>query len=558
MKFNRYLTLNKKFFAVCVVLTVLLSFLAPLRSILMQRIIDSTALDEVSVNIVVALVFCVLVFLTEKTVKRMQAKVVTKANAKLRCDMVNKILQKNMKSFAESNSATYISNLNNDVEIVSTQYFSVILDLVMQVGFLITATTLLIFIDPIIFLVVIAVSVFPIVSPKIFSKKIASSKSKLSEQLAFYNVKIKDYLNGFELIKSFNIEDKILKMNEEETENLSDMDYKSKKTVFGFSAISSLVSNISFLCVIAFSTILIINGRISFGYLVAITQMMNFVIPPIMSLSNGITNINATKEIRKKINNLLTETTDKSQTDKFKFNNKIEFKKVSFAYDSNAKNVLSDIDLSFDKGKKYAIVGGSGSGKSTLVKLLLQYYSDFNGEISIDDKNIKTFNKESFYRDCPVIHQDTFLFNDTIKNNITLYEDFSDTEINLAIEKSGLSQVICSLDDGIEHFLSENGGNLSGGQRQRISIARALIRNPSLLILDESTSSLDKEISYKIEKSILETKDLTAIVITHKLSENILDLYDEIIVLNNGKIVESGNFDELINNKSYFYNLYSL
>lgn len=162
------------------------------------------------------------------------------------------------------------------------------------------------------------------------------------------------------------------------------------------------------------------------------------------------------------------------------------------------------------------------------------------------------------YKLISAIHQDVFMFDSDIKNNICLFNNYDDEKINRAIELSGLKCIIDRLDKGIDSAVGENGQNLSGGEKQRIAIARAVIRETPILFLDEATSSLDKETSYNIENSILDLKDVTAIVITHKLYEKLLRKYDKILVIKDGRVKEIGTFMELMGNKSYFYNLYNI
>ena len=222
------------------------------------------------------------------------------------------------------------------------------------------------------------------------------------------------------------------------------------------------------------------------------------------------------------------------------------------------RKALDNINITFDKNKKYAIVGESGSGKSTLIKLLMRYYNDYEGKISIDNLNIKNIYSSDLYKNISMIQQNIFMFDDSIKENIRLYSNHDDKDILDACKRSGLDKLLNKLPNGINSLVGENGNKLSGGEKQRIAIARALINNTQILILDESTSALDNETAYNLENSLLNLENLTLITVTHKLIKNILNRYDEIIVMKNGKIIEKGNFEDLINIKGYFYSLYTI
>ncbi|WP_454055470.1 ATP-binding cassette domain-containing protein [Clostridium sp. Marseille-Q7071] len=222
------------------------------------------------------------------------------------------------------------------------------------------------------------------------------------------------------------------------------------------------------------------------------------------------------------------------------------------------RKVLDNITFTLKKGGKYTLVGKSGSGKSTLAKLLLKYYNDYEGTIAIDNNDIKDISFNSLYNNISIIQQDIFMFDASIRENITLFNNYSTDEIYNSIDKSGLKDFIDILPNKAESYIGENGSFISGGEKQRISIARSIIRNTPIIILDEATSSLDKETSYNIEKTLLDIEDLTVIFITHKLSEDLLNSCDEIIVMDDGKIVEEGTYLQLLKNRNYFYNLYNV
>ena len=214
--------------------------------------------------------------------------------------------------------------------------------------------------------------------------------------------------------------------------------------------------------------------------------------------------------------------------------------------------------MKIQKGEKIAIVGMSGSGKSTLLNLLLRFYDVTSGHISIDNQDIQAISAESLYNLMTIVQQDVYIFDDTLRANITLNQSFTDEEINQAVQQSGLESYVLENESGLQTLCGENGSNLSGGQKQRLSIARALIRKTPILLLDEATSSLDNQVTTEIENSILDIQDLTALVVTHKLNENILKRYDRILFMKAGVIVEDGSFGDLMDRRGEFYKLFKL
>ena len=209
-----------------------------------------------------------------------------------------------------------------------------------------------------------------------------------------------------------------------------------------------------------------------------------------------------------------------------------------------------------EAGKKYALVGASGSGKSTLLNLLMGAYDGYQGSITIDGKQLRTVDSDSLYDLISLIGQNVFLFDNTIRENITMFRHFPDEAVNSAVNRSGLAAVIAA--KGENYRCGENGNGLSGGERQRVSIARSLLRNTPVLMLDEATAALDNQTAFEVADAILKLDGLTRIVVTHRLEEALLRQYDEIIVLRDGRIIEQGTFENLMEETGYFHSLFTV
>lgn len=212
------------------------------------------------------------------------------------------------------------------------------------------------------------------------------------------------------------------------------------------------------------------------------------------------------------------------------------------------------VSFQFEKGKSYAIVGPSGSGKSTLLHLLMGADENYTGSIYYDDTDLHRISSDSMHQLISVIWQNVFVFNASIKDNITMFGDFPEEDIQRAVKLSGLEPLIEKR--GENYLCGENGCNLSGGERQRIAIARSLLKKAPILLADEATASLDRETAFYVTKAILGIQDVTRIIVTHALDEELLRRYDCILALHNGKIAESGSFSSLMAQKGYFYSLY--
>lgn len=230
-------------------------------------------------------------------------------------------------------------------------------------------------------------------------------------------------------------------------------------------------------------------------------------------------------------------------------------KNVSY-YHEGGNIGVSNVSFKLDSGKIYGIVGGSGSGKSTLLNLIMKSKPNYSGEIFLDDLELQKLTSQSLYNSISLIQQEVFLFDTTIENNVTMFKEFPQKEIAKALSISGLSKLIEL--KGKDFLVGENGKNLSGGERQRIAIARALIRDNSVILVDEVTSALDNHTAQQINETLINLQGTTRIIVTHRFENQILDQFDEILVMKNGRLVEVGSFKNLMNQKGYFYSLYTV
>ena len=314
---------------------------------------------------------------------------------------------------------------------------------------------------------------------------------------------------------------------------------------------------LSQLGVFVVGTYLAQNGKgMTAGTVLMFVNLMNFLIPPVAELPRLLAGKKAAKGLIDKLADSLSQSSASAGEMVESMGEKISFKDVSFSYDDSDKEVLHDINCEFLQGRSYAIVGGSGSGKSTFLNLLMAANNSYKGEISIGGKDLKTISPDSLYDLMTVIQQNVFIFNSSIKDNVTMFRDFSEESIEEAVSKAHLQELIS--ERGEDYLCGESGKSLSGGEKQRISIARSLLKKSSILLADEVTSALDAKTSHEVINEILELDEMTRIVVTHSLEEAVLRCYDEIVVIKDGTIEEMGDFDTLINNNGYFKALYTV
>ena len=528
---------------------------------MMGFIVDifSNGETEKFVPIILASIFLIiLLFVTECIDGYVMSSYIKNTVNYLRCDIFTKILNKDMKDFSLDNSGKYISILYNDIKIIEDSLLNNIFLVISSFISFIISLLFLFSISPSIVIFIVIFGILGFVIPNALSKKLIVEKNNYSHNLEEITSVTKDLFSGFEVIKGFNIGSKINTIFKNSSNTVESTKKKCsilESIIKGFSLSFSVTV---YLGVLILGGYLMYKGEISVGTAIIIIQLSTHIVGPVKTSISLINQIKSVSLIADKIDEILYDSCeDIEEISLPKFENSIEVKNLDFSY-TNDRKALNNINLTFEKNKKYAIVGESGCGKSTLIKLLMRYYKDYNGDILIDNKDIHKIFSNDLYKNMSMIQQNVFMFDDSIKENIKLFANYSDEEVLSICDRSGLSNLISRLPDGINSLVGENGNKLSGGEKQRIAIARSLINNTKILILDESTSALDNETAYNLESSLLSINDLTLIVVTHKLIKNILLNYDEIIVMKDGMVIEKGSFDYLISLKGYFYSLYYL
>ena len=468
-----------------------------------------------------------------------------------------KITKKNIAAFSRENSSLYLSGLTNDITEISNGYLSSIFALITCVLLFIGAIIMMIFYSPLLTLVAILSSILPLVASILTGNKVAKASKEVSDLNESYTASIKDVLSGFTVIKSFKAELEMVKIFAKETKRIAQAEAKRNKLKTIVSFLGNTAGIISQMSVFIFAAYLSLNGKgITSGVVAMFIQMMNYILNPIQTIPSCLSELKSAKELVIKMATALDENVyQESNTIHQELTSGIKIEKLSFTY-GDGKKALKDIDYHFRLGKKYAIVGASGSGKSTLLNLLMSSYHNYEGQILYDDTELRKINSDELYDMQSIIQQNVFVFNSTIKDNITMFKPFSNDEINNAIELSGLSRFVS--EKGMNYLCGENGNSLSGGEKQRVAIARSLLKKSQVLLVDEATSSLDSETSLQVSNSIIDLTDMTVIEIRHDLDASILKRYDGILTLKNGELIEEGTFEELINKKGYFYSLFTV
>jgi len=466
------------------------------------------------------------------------------------------IVKKNISSFSSENTGSYISVLTNDAASIETNYLEATINIVYYIFILLGAIAVMLWYSWSMTLVVIGLSILPILISVLFGNKLALKEKEVSTANELFVSMVKDLLGGFTVIKSFQAEGEARKQYSARNHTLEDIKCVRKRLESLINLISGIAGFALQIGIFIYGAYLAIGGSISAGVVIAFVQLMNFILAPIQRLPPLFANRKAALALIDKMASYAQSNADADGTQTLSdIGEGIEYRDVVFAYEEG-KEILKGINVIFEKGKSYAVVGASGSGKTTMLNLLLGSSQNYGGSIQISGKELRNLKKDSLYGMISLIQQNVFVFDNTIIKNISMFKDFDPEQIEDAVRRAGLEPLI--REKGEDYLCGENGIHLSGGERQRISIARSLLKKAQVLLMDEATAALDAATASAVTHAILDIKGLTRIIVTHKLEESVLKRFDEIIVIRNGTIAEKGTFCDLLENRQYFYSLYNV
>ena len=514
------------------------------------------------------------------------------------------LLKKKVADFYASNSSVYLSALSNDLMKIKEQFLDQI-PIITQIFFCgIGAIIVMLRYNVFLACMSCVLSLIPFFAALYSGKNMGELEERLSTKNAEYLAFLKDFSIGFTIIKSYKVEAIFSKLHaavNEKTEETMLRRERCVEKVNYFAAISGYITRLSILFLSAY--IAFTRHSISIGTVIAFSQLIHYLIDPLSSLPSMLSeakaayrltdkfweiiksgeelqNTSENNRVKEEIAEIQSVTEDKKIIEEQEISEQkqsldeaalslhgellsitsiarkacsISFNHIYFSY-SEGKEVLKELNLRVKEGEKVVLLGTSGSGKSTILKILMGMERAQSGTIRIGGQDTMDLGEDRIFREISYIQQEVFIFDGTIRENISLFQNYREEELQSVIERAGLRNLI--KEKGLDYLCGENGAALSGGERQRISIARSLLRKTPILLADEITASLDKENTYLVLDTLLNIENTTEILVLHDLDSRILSRVDRICVLKNGKVEEEGNFTELLEKKGYFYALY--
>lgn len=516
---KRYIAKRKWLFLLMLAAILLFNIGSARATVLKQKLIDTVlALDAASAPSAVVwyVAVSVLSSLAYMASQLLQNNFAVTMMDDMRKGIFAGIARRSRKDFFSVNHSDYVSAITNDLKLIRGQFFSMLFLTITFGGCMAFSAVLMLWYSPVMAAAAVLCAALMTILPTLLSKRMKRLTQEHSEKLAGLNTLLTELFSGFQVLRSFGA----MGRAREKFNQCSTALKQSEQKYNGMDTFSDAFAQ--FLSALAQTTILVLcawmvlKGRMSAGGLVAFSALNGNFCSSLSVVLMGIPMLRGAKPLIKRVNDLADYQPPQAGDHALTFEKALEVKHLSFSYQAD-QPILKDLSFSLRPGEKCALLGESGSGKTTLIRLLTGELDGYSGEICYDSVALTQANSEAVCRIAAVIHQDVFLFDDTIRNNICLFEQFSEEELEQALQLSGVSKFIHQFAQGVDYPVGQRGEFLSGGQRQRIAIARALIRHTPVLILDEGTSALDAQTAREIEEELLHIPDLTLLTITHHL-----------------------------------------
>lgn len=468
-----------------------------------------------------------------------------------------KLTEKSIASFRDESTAAYLSALTNDAASVEADYLAQQLAVITKTVTFFGALFMMLWYSPLLTAIAVGVTALPLAASLLTGGRLQAAEKQVSERNRDFTAALSDCLSGFAVVKTFKAEREIFQLFAESNRALEQEKFSRRRLKVLIGMIGAVTGLVAQLGVFLAGAWLALSGSgLTAGTVILFVNLMNFMIGPVSELPALLAGRRAALGLIGKLADALEKDGSAGGSRTLsRLERGIELRDVSFGYEEG-KDVLHHVSARFEAGRAYAIVGGSGSGKSTLLNLLLAENTGYRGSVLLDGTELRELSPEALYGLMSVIQQNVFVFNASIRDNVSMFREFPQEALDEAIRRAHLRELLDAR--GADYLCGENGKGLSGGEKQRVSIARSLLKKSSVLLVDEATAALDVQTAHQVSSDILDLTGMTRIVVTHSLEEALLRRYDGIFVLKNGTLAESGSFDELMQRKGYFYALFTV
>ena len=466
------------------------------------------------------------------------------ALTRYRAYFCRKVLSKDISAFSRENTGAYASAVSNDLNTIRTSYLESLPYLAELVLNFAGTVVLMLAYDVRLALIAFGVSLLPILLSSFRVNQVAECEEQLAEANGGFLSAFTEMLTGFRAVKSMRAEGsvaaRLLKVNRKASDTFADREH----TEISVAYIASLSGHIARIAFFFISLLLSKNDpAVTVGVIIAFTQLMSNIVQLAVTVPELLANVKAADKLMERHDGMLALSQAEGEDRAVSCGEKVEADSVSVSY-GEGQEVLRSLSLSLPAGGCYAILGESGSGKTTLLNLLSGAKRDYTGSVRYDGQDIRDISGERLFELISVIHQETFLFDATIEENITLFRPVDRAVLEDAVKKAGLEDLV--KEKGLDYACGENGANLSGGEKQRVGIARSILLGAGVLLLDEATSALDIRTGSRLIRTVQQMEGKTRIAVTHDVYPELMDNFDQIIVLKDGQIAGQGKYSELL------------
>ena len=439
---------------------------------------------------------------------------------KVRRDLMTRISETNYENFHHFPEATYTSWLTNDVNTINDYGFSMFFFVTNQIANIVLSIFSLLTFHYSLLITVAVLTGIMLLAPKLFTRRLnqrSVAQTKMNEELT---KQVTDVLEGFNSLFTLGLPKTIQTKTLASSQKLADARIDYAKTAGSMSATVNIVSLLSQIAVLVHAALLFMAHLIPAGAVSNASYFASTIFTSLTGATANIAEMSAVQPIFDKYEQLPINTDDQKCQSVTPLENQIAIQNLNFAYDQQ-QPVLQNFSWRIQKNKKYALVGDSGSGKSTILNLLVGQLTHYSGQIRYDGQDYQRLDLQSLRRQISFLEQSPHVFNASLRENILLGREITESQLRAIIERAGLNQLIAKLPQGLDSILTHNGQDLSGGQKQRISLVRGLVNGAEIMLLDEATTSLDQRASDDIEQNLLDDPQLTLVIVTHHLHEKI-------------------------------------
>ncbi len=457
------------------------------------------------------------------------------ANQSMKGRYIDRVFKKDISEFQGQHLALYLSNITNDMNSIEQRYFLSLYEIMRgafgAIGGIIILLEVHWAVAALAFIPGIVVAIVALRSGKGLEKH----EGERSDFLQQYTIYVREVLAAFRIIRNNNLKKKVSEDFHEKSAAVQNKRFELDKAETMVLMRNNLYFSLLIAILMVSAMMTVRSGFVTTGGVILIINGYSDIINAFYSVSERLPLIRSERPVFSRMEEALENKRQDEETEDFsEFDRDLVFDKVSFSYDDN--RVLHDASFTMKKGGKYMLVGPSGGGKSTVLRLIRKYFNPDEGAVLIDGEDLRYIRREAYYARLANVEQHVFLFDDSLRDNLTLYKNYSDDAILNAVREAGLSDFLSGLPEGLDHKIVDNGKNLSGGERARIAIARGLIAKQDLLLLDEAFASLDEHVARAIEKSLLALSGVTVISVSHVIFSDTAPLYDAIYEVKRGKI----------------------